>query len=52
MLRKKPSLLGPDKLLAFTLVTELGKTLSDGQNTQRYELKPEGKEGFGERGDH
>lgn len=31
------------------VVTELGKTLSDGQSMQKYELKTEGMEGFGER---
>lgn len=31
------------------MVTELGKTLSDGQSMQKYELKTEGMEGFGER---
>lgn len=52
LLRKKLSLLGPENLIAFTLVTELGKTLSDGQNMPRYERKPDRREGFGERDDH
>lgn len=36
----------------LSVVTELGKTLSDGQNVQKYKLKTEGMEGFGERSDH
>lgn len=31
------------------MVTELGKTLSDGQSMQKYELKTEGMEGFEEK---
>lgn len=52
-------LLEPAQLIAFTLVTELGKTVSNGQHMQKYVLKnmlkdvcfPEGNEGFEERGD-
>lgn len=33
----------------YSVVTELGKTLSDGQSMQEYKLKTEGMEGFGER---
>lgn len=36
----------------LSVVTELGKTLSDGQNMQKYELKTKEIEVFGERGDH
>lgn len=36
----------------LSVVTELGKTLSDGQSMQKYELKIEGMEGFGGKGDH
>lgn len=46
MLRRKLSFLGPEKLIAFTLVTELGKTLSDGPNMRRYESGLTGGKGL------